>query len=144
MNSSLQCLYAVEPLRKALLEWKPAAAADSQSKLAVETRDLFKDLSSGGEAFPPFRFLLNMRNQFPQFSQQGNDGVYMQQDAEECYSGLLYTLRERLKVGRTPHSTARRALSVCWVAAMQAVGLPAVQSRLRTSQSASGLKNTHL
>jgi len=43
-------------------------------------------------------FLMNLREKYPQFAQQGNTGAYMQQDAEECWTQLLYSLRERLKV----------------------------------------------
>ncbi len=45
----------------------------------------------------PYGFLMQLRGKYPQFAQQRN-GFYMQQDAEECWSQLLYSLRERLKV----------------------------------------------
>ena len=47
----------------------------------------------------PFGFLMQLREKYPQFAQQRN-GFYMQQDAEECWTQLLYSLRERLKVRR--------------------------------------------
>ena len=40
---------------------------------------------------------MQLRGKYPQFAQQRN-GFYMQQDAEECWTQLLYSLRERLKV----------------------------------------------
>ena len=43
-------------------------------------------------------FLRHLREKYPQFAQQTNTGMYMQQDAEECWTQLLYSLRERLKV----------------------------------------------
>ena len=46
----------------------------------------------------PFTFWMQLRESYPQFAQQNNQGVYMQQDAEECWTQLLYSLRERLKV----------------------------------------------
>jgi len=50
----------------------------------------------------PFGFLMQLREKYPQFAQQRN-GFYMQQDAEECWTQLLYSLRERLKVLRCSH-----------------------------------------
>ena len=35
---------------------------------------------------------------YPQFAQQGRNGQYSQQDAEECWSQLMSTLQDRLKV----------------------------------------------
>ncbi len=47
-------------------------------------------------------FLMQLREKYPQFAQQTNTGMYMQQDAEECWAQLLYSLRERLKVRCLP------------------------------------------
>ena len=68
------------------------------SLLAVATKELFADLKRGGAAFPPFKFLLTLRERFPQFAQTGQGGEYMQQDAEECFSQVMYALREKLRV----------------------------------------------
>lgn len=46
----------------------------------------------------PMQFLLQLRQQYPQFAQQNNTGMYMQQDAEECWTNLLYSLKEALQV----------------------------------------------
>lgn len=37
-----------------------------------------------------------MRAAFPQFAQKGQNGVYMQQDAEECYTQLLLSISAKL------------------------------------------------
>ena len=55
----------------------------------------------------PMMFLMHLREKYPQFAQQTNTGMYMQQDAEECWTQLLYSLRERLKVRRGPCSSTR-------------------------------------
>ena len=57
-----------------------------------------QDLERSSQPVLPFSFLMQLREKYPQFAQQNNTGVYMQQDAEECWSQLLYSLRERLKV----------------------------------------------
>ena len=101
MNSTVQCLYAIEPLRQALLSFPAASAGpafDQQAELSKATKELFHDMQKGGEAFAPFAFLMTLRKRFPQFAQQGQGGVFMQQDAEECWTNLVYSLREKLKV----------------------------------------------
>lgn len=54
----------------------------------------------------PMQFLLRMRDLYPQFAQQQppNSGMYMQQDAEECWTQLLYSLKEALQVLPPPPS----------------------------------------
>lgn len=52
------------------------------------------------------RFLMAMREKFPQFSQQGQGGTFMQQDAEECWTQFLYVLRERLREVGLPSPAA--------------------------------------
>ena len=50
----------------------------------------------------PMGFLMHLRRKFPQFAQTApQTGLYMQQDAEECWTQLLYTLRESLRVSLT-------------------------------------------
>ncbi|KAK9834879.1 hypothetical protein WJX81_005740 [Elliptochloris bilobata] len=101
MNSTLQCLYRVPELRTALARYDsagaPAAAFDPAHKLTVATKELFGDLDRSVAPVMPFRFLAQLREKYPQFAQQGRTGAYSQQDAEECWSQLLYTLRERLR-----------------------------------------------
>lgn len=97
MNATVQCLYAVAPLRTALGAAPSLAGGDATSKLVLATKDLFKDLEKGGAPFPPFRFLMTLREKFPQFAQTTNEGIHMQQDAEECWTNLMYALREKLK-----------------------------------------------
>ena len=64
-------------------------------------------LQRGGSSFPPLGVLYALREKFPQFAQQGAGGAYMQQDAEECWTNLLYALREKLKVRRKASSMRR-------------------------------------
>lgn len=99
MNSTVQCLYSVPALQAALAGFAPTAGGDPSNRLVSATKELFADLKRGGAAFPPIKFLLTLRERFPQFAQTGNHGEYMQQDAEECYSQIMYALREKLKVG---------------------------------------------
>lgn len=71
-----------------------------------------QEMERSSEAVTPLVFLMNLREKYPQFAQQSNTGAYMQQDAEECWTQLLYSLRERLKVCLTfpaaPTITAKK------------------------------------
>jgi hypothetical protein len=60
-----------------------------------------QDLERSSQPVLPFQFWAQLRESYPQFGQQNNAGAYMQQDAEECWTQLLYSLRERLKAWRT-------------------------------------------
>ncbi|KMZ68663.1 Ubiquitin carboxyl-terminal hydrolase [Zostera marina] len=98
MNSTLQCLHSVPELKSALLKYSTKSNGLDQSShdLTIATRSLFADLDRSGNPIYPSQFWMLLRQKYPQFGQQQN-GVYMQQDAEECWTQLLYTLTESLK-----------------------------------------------
>ncbi|CAI5480774.1 unnamed protein product, partial [Closterium sp. Yama58-4] len=104
MNATLQCLHSVPPLRSALAQYAPSSGieADSSHRLALAARDLFGELEKSRRPVTPLRFLMLLRQRFPQFAQQGEHGAYMQQDAEECWTQLLYSLSQRLRSIRQP------------------------------------------
>ena len=63
-------------------------------------KSLFKQLEDSAAPVLPLHFLMQLRQNYPQFAEQApTTGAYKQQDAEECWSQLLYTLNERLQVG---------------------------------------------
>jgi len=101
MNSTLQCLKAVPELGLALKKYSGGIKdGDNPNNLTVALRDLFGILSHSNQPIPPLVFLQIMRTAFPQFAQKGNNGEWMQQDAEECYTQLLLSLSQKLpKVG---------------------------------------------
>ncbi|CAI7838751.1 unnamed protein product, partial [Closterium sp. NIES-53] len=76
--------------------------ADSSHRLALAARDLFGELEKSRRPVTPLRFLMLLRQRFPQFAQQGEHGAYMQQDAEECWTQLLFSLSQRLRSARQP------------------------------------------
>ena len=102
MNSTVQCLNAVPELRQALQAYGPAGGLDSNAKLTEAAKGLFGDLNRSAQAVHPLRFLLMLRERFPQFAEQNRQGQYSQQDAEECWTQLVFTLKETVKV---QHST---------------------------------------
>ncbi|GLI66088.1 hypothetical protein VaNZ11_009810 [Volvox africanus] len=96
MNSTIQCMFAVQPLREALYTKASGAGGDLTGRLVTATAELFKALETGGAPLPPYAFLMALRAKFPQFGQQVQ-GVYAQQDAEECWTNVMYAMREKVK-----------------------------------------------
>jgi len=73
----------------------PDTAANSagSTALAKAARDLFVELKTSKSMVMPLRFLMVLRQVFPQFSgRDERSGVWMQQDAEECWSSIVNSL----------------------------------------------------
>lgn len=103
MNSTLQCLHSVPQLRAALDHYKDIKTEEIDQvthTLTCATRDLFTELDQKVSPVAPLQFLSMIRKKYPQFAQQQN-GVYMQQDAEECWTQLMYNLSQSLKPSRS-------------------------------------------
>eukprot|EP00899_Mesostigma_viride_P009296 jgi/Mesvir1/18368/Mv14256-RA.2 len=104
MNATLQCLAAVPGLRSALEGYsenaptQPSFESTQSHKLALATKEVFRDLATSKQPVAPFKFLMVLREKYPQFAQRGNTGGFMQQDAEECWSQLLTVLSQRLNL----------------------------------------------
>jgi hypothetical protein len=77
MNSTVQCLFSVPALRAALRGHAAAAGGGGGSgageRLVGAARELAADIAAGGEPFAPYKFLLTLRERFPQFAQQTNE-----------------------------------------------------------------------
>ncbi|PKA56288.1 Ubiquitin carboxyl-terminal hydrolase 6 [Apostasia shenzhenica] len=101
MNSTLQCLHSVPELKAALQYYTNSGRSNDLDQyshlLTVATRELFIELDKNGRPVAPLQFLSVLRKKYPQFAQQQN-GVYMQQDAEECWAQIIYTLSQSLNV----------------------------------------------
>ncbi|XP_042447095.1 ubiquitin carboxyl-terminal hydrolase 7-like [Zingiber officinale] len=113
MNSTLQCLHSVPELKSALLSYTNSGRnteLDQYSHLlTVATRDLFSELDKNVKPVAPLQFLSILRKKYPQFAQQHN-GSYMQQDAEECWTQLMYTLSQSLRSTDSDSSEALTAV----------------------------------
>lgn len=100
MNSTVQCLHSVPELKSALIKYPQSGSNNSLDQsshlLAVATRDLFGELDKNLKPVAPMQFWMVLRKKYPQFGQLHN-GAFMQQDAEECWTQLLYTLSQSLK-----------------------------------------------
>ncbi|KAM0881095.1 hypothetical protein ACQ4PT_033166 [Festuca glaucescens] len=99
MNSTLQCLHSVPELKSALLSYldnvRGTGVDQTSHSLTVATRNTFGELDQSVRPVAPLHFLQMLRKKYPQFAQQQNN-VYMQQDAEECWTQLVYTLSQTL------------------------------------------------
>ncbi|KAK2983833.1 hypothetical protein RJ640_008509 [Escallonia rubra] len=69
----------------------------SSHLLTVATRDLFNELDKNVKPVAPMQFWTVLRKKYPQFGQL-NNGLFMQQDAEECWTQILYTLSQALSL----------------------------------------------
>lgn len=100
MNSTVQCLTAVTPLVAALRRFRaPATESDPSGKLSASLRDVVASLQARTtQSVNPYAFLSSLRQVDPQFAETGQDGRYVQQDAEECWSTILTRLAAKLLV----------------------------------------------
>ncbi|CAL9774801.1 unnamed protein product [Musa acuminata subsp. burmannicoides] len=109
MNSTLQCLHSVPELKSALLSYTNSGRNNELDQyshlLTVATRDLFGELDRNVRPVAPLQFLSILRKKYPQFAQQHNGG-YMQQDAEECWTQLMYTLSQSLRSSDSSEASA--------------------------------------
>ncbi|KAL5579402.1 hypothetical protein UlMin_011844 [Ulmus minor] len=100
MNSTVQCLHSVPELKSALIKYSNSERSNEVDQtshmLAIATRDLFNELDKSVKAVAPMQFWMVLRKKYPQFGQLHNN-FFMQQDAEECWTQLLYTLSQSLR-----------------------------------------------
>ncbi|XVF25101.1 hypothetical protein REPUB_Repub13aG0184900 [Reevesia pubescens] len=100
MNSTVQCLHSVPELKSALVKYPHSGRSNDLDQtshmLTVATRDLFTELDKSVKPVAPMQFWMVLRKKYPQFGQLHN-GDFMQQDAEECWTQLLYTLSQSLQ-----------------------------------------------
>lgn len=108
LNSTLQTLRIIPELQQELQQYKPASPfAGSQLGLAgsptldltANLRDLYKQMSQTQDGFPPIMFLSALRSVFPQFAEMSQSGHgYSQQDAEEAWSQIVSTIRQKVLI----------------------------------------------
>ncbi|GAV80267.1 ubiquitin domain-containing protein/UCH domain-containing protein [Cephalotus follicularis] len=100
MNSTVQCLHSVPELKSALVNYSSSSRNNDLDQtshmLTVATRDLFNELDKSVKPVAPMQFWMVLRKKYPQFGQLHNN-IFMQQDAEECWTQLLYTLSQSLR-----------------------------------------------
>ncbi len=98
LNSTLQCLGRVPEFRKALQELSRSNINSNGNillKLAVELGRVYSNLDSAHDTITPESLVYTLRQLNPLFA-EADKGVFKQQDAEECWSLIINSIREYL------------------------------------------------
>ncbi|GAB6033336.1 Ubiquitin carboxyl-terminal hydrolase 14 [Chamberlinius hualienensis] len=98
MNATVQCLRSVPELRDAL---KRYTGSYSMTALPTETvvsglRDLYNTMDVTSNSVPPMVLLQCLHLAVPRFAEKSEHGIYMQQDANECWSEVVRMLQQKL------------------------------------------------
>lgn len=102
MNAVIQCLKTVPELRKSLKSHTAVVSLQPGSNpaesIAASLRDLYDcmDNLKVSPSISPFIMLQVLHNVFPRFADKTDDGSYMQQDANECWTELVRMLKTAL------------------------------------------------
>ncbi|CAR29124.1 hypothetical protein ZYGR_0Z00450 [Zygosaccharomyces rouxii] len=103
LNSTLQALYRIKPLRELILSYNgsetaTSSAADStvesHKKIVLELQRCFQNLKNKSfKSVMPMVLLTALRKCYPQFAERDSQmGFYKQQDAEELFTQLFHSL----------------------------------------------------
>ncbi|XP_059618060.1 ubiquitin carboxyl-terminal hydrolase 14 [Phlebotomus argentipes] len=97
VNATVQCLKGVPELTEALKAFKEemASGLDSAKSITCAMRSVFNQMDTNNTV-TPIILLQTLHLAFPQFAQTGENGVYRQQDANECWIELLKMLQQKL------------------------------------------------
>ncbi|XP_012683374.2 ubiquitin carboxyl-terminal hydrolase 14 [Clupea harengus] len=101
MNATVQCLRSVPELKVALQRYSGAlrssgASAPSQY-ITAALRDLYESMDKTSSSIPPIILLQFLHMAFPQFAEKGDQGQYLQQDANECWLQMMRVLQQKLE-----------------------------------------------
>lgn len=113
MNATVQCLRVVPELRDAIKEFKEdfsVASASSATSIVNALKTVFAQMD-GANTVNPVVLLHCLHLAFPQFAQTGENGVYRQQDANECWGELLRMLQQKLPAVKPAGEEAPAAVS---------------------------------
>jgi len=95
MNASLQCLRRINEFKDAAIKYKNAGMGSDP--FTTELQKLISRLETKGDAFMPYGFFTGLVNMFPQFGEMVHQGLYKQQDADECFQNILHTVAPYLQ-----------------------------------------------
>ncbi|XP_053323043.1 ubiquitin carboxyl-terminal hydrolase 14 [Spea bombifrons] len=101
MNATVQCLRSVPELKESLKRYAGAMRASgelaSAQYITAALRDLFESMDKTASSIPPIILLQFLHMAFPQFAEKGDQGQYMQQDANECWMEVMKVLQQKLE-----------------------------------------------
>ncbi|XP_065667283.1 ubiquitin carboxyl-terminal hydrolase 14 isoform X2 [Hydra vulgaris] len=101
MNATIQCLKNVPELKQALERYDGKLNIGSimsmpSDAITISLRDLYNVMNKTSTAVPPIMFLQVLHAVFPHFAEKSEQGGFMQQDANECWTQLIRMLQQRL------------------------------------------------
>ncbi|KAM4687376.1 ubiquitin carboxyl-terminal hydrolase 14 [Discoglossus pictus] len=101
MNATVQCIRSVPELKESLKRYAGALRASgemaSAQYITAALRDLFESMDKTSSSIPPIILLQFLHMAFPQFAEKGEQGQYMQQDANECWTQVMLVLQQKLE-----------------------------------------------
>ncbi|XP_018612976.1 ubiquitin carboxyl-terminal hydrolase 14 [Scleropages formosus] len=108
LNATVQCLRSVPELRSALRRYSGALRSSggnaSSMYITAALRDLYESMDNTSASIPPIILLQFLHMAFPQFAEKGDQGQYLQQDANECWVQVMRVLQQKLEP-EEPEST---------------------------------------
>lgn len=116
MNATVQCFRNVPELKEALYRFQGTlgvgGALPPAHSITVALRDLYKSMDKPIDALPPIIFLQVLHHVFPQFAEKNEQGVYQQQDAQECWTQILRMLQQKLPAVQPSSAEGEQAAPV--------------------------------
>ncbi|KAF4116921.1 ubiquitin carboxyl-terminal hydrolase 14 [Onychostoma macrolepis] len=101
MNATVQCLRSVPELKDSLRRYSGAlrsSGANAPSQyITAALRDLYESMDKTASSIPPIILLQFLHMAFPQFAEKGDQGQYLQQDANECWVQIMRVLQQKLE-----------------------------------------------
>ncbi|XP_066575313.1 ubiquitin carboxyl-terminal hydrolase 14 isoform X2 [Amia ocellicauda] len=101
MNATVQCLRSVPELKDSLRRYSGALRASganaSSQYITAALRDLYESMDKTSSSIPPIILLQFLHMAFPQFAEKGDQGQYLQQDANECWLQMMRVLQQKLE-----------------------------------------------
>jgi ubiquitin carboxyl-terminal hydrolase 14 len=96
MNATVQCLKTVPELANSLQKFSGGVgSSDSPMAITAALRDLYRAMDKK-VSIPPIILLQAIHTAFPRFAERGEHGVWVQQDANECWTEIMRMLQQKL------------------------------------------------
>ncbi|CAG2119555.1 unnamed protein product, partial [Medioppia subpectinata] len=102
MNATVQCLRTVPELIECLKNYSGRltitdGSLEASQSLTIALRDLYEAMDKSAK-IAPLILLQVLHMAFPRFAEKGEGGVYIQQDANECWTELIRMLQQKLRI----------------------------------------------
>lgn len=100
MNATVQCLCTVPELTEGLESFRskanPSLFSSGENTILVGLQDTWKRINDSADDFPPFFLLHALFQAFPHFAEKNEQGIRIQQDANECWTQFIRILQQQV------------------------------------------------